>query len=327
MTDLKPTREPDTERKYRINALRIASQTAHHLGLQDSPAPSQILDYFRSKLPQYSPSTVRQYKCGLRAWWESVLKEHGPDPIYEAAIQALDTIHPVTLRSELPPRTSAQKQKSVNFNDLTVLTSYLLGSSGVWAPRTLRFLQAGIATGLRPNEWANTIWLDDTHLRVVNAKATNGRSHGETRIIEVPKDHWLREAVEIHMANIQEFLSPAALKPRMKREPGHDASYYRAETFRDDYYEICRRTLGRACDQLWPSRKKHYSLYSGRHQFAANKKSAAATKKELAYDMGHGSEETARRHYGKKRSGWGNVVKPQPGLAHGLPMKVTKPGG
>jgi integrase len=75
------------------------------------------------------------------------------------------------------------------------------------------------------------------------------------------------------------------------------------DTF-EQYYMRCRKALQRACRQIWPRRESHITLYSGRHQFCANLKAVGRSRAEVAYAMGHGSEETAAAHYGKRRSGW-----------------------
>lgn len=78
----------------------------------------------------------------------------------------------------------------------------------------------------------------------------------------------------------------------------------------EQYYTRCRKALQRACRQLWPKREYHITLYTGRHQFCANLKVAGRSRAEVAYEMAHGSEETAGTHYGKRRSGWRGSLGP-----------------
>ncbi|MGD9889291.1 MAG: integrase family protein [Halothiobacillaceae bacterium] len=60
---------------------------------------------------------------------------------------------------------------------------------------------------------------------------------------------------------------------------------------------------------LWPRRKKKISLYSARHQFAADAKSADLMPEMIAALMGYAVTETHQTHYGKRRFGHGRVMK------------------
>ncbi|MCA8451381.1 hypothetical protein, partial [Burkholderia vietnamiensis] len=51
------------------------------------------------------------------------------------------------------------------------------------------------------------------------------------------------------------------------------------------------------------SRKTYPTLYSARHQFAADAKSSGWTQAEVAALLGHASDDTAARHYARARSG------------------------
>lgn len=125
----------------------------------------------------------------------------------------------------------------------------------------------------------------------MNAKHTNGRAHGISRVVVIDPDHWLSETVPMHMDLLREWLATDG------------------NTF-EQYYTRCRKALQRACRQLWPKREYHITLYTGRHQFCANLKVAGRSRAEVAYDMGHGSEKTAGTHYGKRRSGWRGSLGP-----------------
>ena len=50
--------------------------------------------------------------------------------------------------------------------------------------------------------------------------------------------------------------------------------------------------------------KDKITLYSARHQFAADAKAAGLSKAEIAALMGHRSIETAGEHYGRRSAGW-----------------------
>lgn len=56
------------------------------------------------------------------------------------------------------------------------------------------------------------------------------------------------------------------------------------------------------------ARKNRITLYSGRHQFSANAKKAGVPAIEIAAMMGHGSDETHVKSYGKRRVGKGGFT-------------------
>lgn len=76
----------------------------------------------------------------------------------------------------------------------------------------------------------------------------------------------------------------------------------------EEVYEGCRLALWRATKALWPRRKRRPSLYTGRHQFAADAKSAGLAPEVIAALMGYAVTETHQAHYGKRRSGRGHVA-------------------
>ena len=82
--------------------------------------------------------------------------------------------------------------------------------------------------------------------------------------------------------------------------------------------EISRR-LSTAVSKLWPTRKMKPTLYSGRHQFAANLKAAGYSRAEIAALMGHATDETAGQQYGRKKAG-----RKTGGLAKALASEVEK---
>ncbi len=69
------------------------------------------------------------------------------------------------------------------------------------------------------------------------------------------------------------------------------------------YYRRSARRLKIVVEKLWPSRTMWPTLYTGRHQFAANLKKAGYSRLEIAALMGHATDETAHSHYGKKKAG------------------------
>ena len=159
---------------------------------------------------------------------------------------------------------------------------------------------AGRATGLRPSEWEHAELTEGPAgpiLVVRNAKHTNGRGNGETRRIGLsdivrlatytdsphPNQAW--EAIKTHLANVA----------KEKEKP---------DGFRR-YKKACRNTLYRLTKEAGV---KGVSLYTPRHQFAADAKRANLSRAEVAALMGHASDETATTHYGRRIQGRGEPV-------------------
>lgn len=288
-----PTREPKTEQAYLKRAAELGLAAARYFEMEDAGpvAPITMVNYLISQLPTYRPASVRYNKAAMRCFFEKCIAEGDESGMYTEALAKLEEIHPVTRRKDLAPKTSAGKRKSIPLGDLIKLTESMLATPAFWPPRALRFLQANIAAGLRPGEWPKAEWISDTQIHVTNAKHTNGRAHGVSRIVDVEPDHWLSETVPLHTNLLREWLA------------------IEGNTF-EDYYTNCRKALQRACRKLWPKRESHITLYTGRHQFCANLKAEDESPAAVAYAMGHGSEDTATTHYGKKRYGWKGQYRP-----------------
>lgn len=311
-----PTRTPETLANYARVMETLFRGTFAHLNkipadAYEVPAPSEILDYMDAKIASWRPSTINQYKAAFTCWLEESERTAPGNHEFTAAWARLNEMRPITPKKEIPPRNSAKKQKTIQIGDIADLARAALNSETQWELPAVRFLQASIATGLRPIEWAQAYFQDPETLVVRNAKHTNGRGRGPFRSVTIPKDHWLFDATHEHYSNIQDWAAAGG--------------NYRS------YYVTCRSTLYRLQKKLWPKRAKLYSLYSGRHQFSANLKATDATTTEVAEAMGHKSERTAQKHYARKRSGW--LYRPAPDMANGLnagapyrPTSTTKHG-
>lgn len=250
---------------------------------------------------EWRPSTLRLRRSALSFLFQEELAEVNSDhPEYAAITKDYDEAIGILFlakaprKKDVPPVTSAKKQKMILAKDLEKLGDYIRETNGKWRTRGFRFLLANIVTGLRPVEW-ETVQVDDNQqtgiitLIVTNAKATNGRGNGPTRTLTFESEHE-RNIIRDHLYELTRF-----------REEEPDKPF-------DNFRERAARRLYEACKHLWPQRKNVFSLYTGRHQFAANAKAGGATREEVANLMGHESSFTASKHYGKKRSGWAQAA-------------------
>lgn len=202
-------------------------------------------------------------------------------------------------------RTSSQKKKYIQDDELEQITAALENSRSKYAKTLKGWLHVNCIVGLRPCEWQGTEivkYKGRTSLMVKNAKQTNGRSHGKTRAI--PLDH-LPDGIVSLIIGFSKHMTKLTEEGRY-----------------DDVYQGCRRLLQDLNNRLWKRRKKNITLYSSRHQFSADMKKSGATLTDLAYLMGHYSTDTATSHYGKRRYGK-SVVKPEvdPELTTGIQRK------
>jgi len=191
-------------------------------------------------------------------------------------------------------RTSGQRPKRVDEVALRQVRRYLTGAGGKWDGIIGRWLEVGILTGLRPEEWRDAeLSLQDGEwrLKVRNAKYREPltedrerRAHGEFRhlcLYGISKTQ--RETIAAHIDGIAEYVS-------------NDEVW-------DGFYEKIRKRLSFVMRQAVSDKHKRFTLYSLRHQFASNAKSAGLSLTEIACLMGHAVTKTASSTYGRKRYG------------------------
>jgi len=241
-----------------------------------------FIDWLLSLRNGLRPASWRQYRAAV----VYVLNTRDVDD-HENLIIRLKQSQPSSGSSpqDLPRRTSSHKCKTLLSSDLTVLVDHMLAHRGRWDRLALRWLAYGTLTGLRPVEWefARVAFGNEEYalvLHVKNAKHDALRAHGEER--------------HIHL--------------RMAEESQQDFLAFLSELQSQDFdkaYEGCRLALGRATKALWPRRKNRPTLYSARHQFAADAKSVGLQPEEVAALMGHAVTQTHQQHYGKRRCGRG----------------------
>lgn len=292
MNTMPSTRTAKTEKSYAAKALQICSRAASELGYFSpfSMPPMAIVDHLIERKPTIAKNTWKQYKNALRSHFQNLVNEsEGSAAVeeLEAAIAALDSEQSTgTLKHGT--RTSATKQKHFKRTDLDKFVNYLGANVGrhKFANALRTWLLAARLTGLRPSEWEHA-GLSETGgrkcLKVRNGKATNGRANGEFRTLDLSK----ATATDIE-----------ALQDMMEMLEG----YLREMTF-EQLQECLMHYMKRATRACFERRKRYPTLYSFRHQFAADAKSSGCTQTEVAALLGQASDETAGRHYARAVSG------------------------
>jgi integrase len=253
-----------------------------------------------------SVSTWRQYKSAVIHTGVLLARQH------QATVSDMEATLSLAAEAQSGARpkgraTSANKLKRFPERDLAAILGRLQRSPSQYAPILIPFLHAGLLAGLRPAEWAGAEIIEQPGfafvLKIRNAKDTHDRAHGPYRHLRwriIAKGGC--EAITVTLS----ACGHASAEPR-----GMDA-----------LSKGLQRLLRETCYALWPRRKRGYTLYDCRHDFAARAK-LVYEPAEVAALMGHASDETATRHYGRMQSG-GLASDLDPGLPEPDPAEVAR---
>lgn len=266
------SRTAETERRYDQIAAQIVNRYRRCTGIGWDDDVDRFLDWLATTLrPRLAKRTWWMYRAALKRMFE---RAQLPDAV--ARLCGLSAAC-CPARSQ---NSSAMKCKRLPPDDLAAICEALQSKRSRTAQITAIWLMASAFTGLRPCEWWQSR-LDGRVLVVENAKATNGRGRGAERMLRIEDDDVA--AIVAAMLDV--------------------ASTFEYEAI----YHTCRKHLARTVRKLWPNRRRYPTLYSGRHQFAADAKSVGSLR-DVAALLGHASERTASRHYGRRRYGSGRLA-------------------
>lgn len=293
-----------TESEYLRRAMQLEIRAARFLGLSD-PDPLQVASFTINKQASWTKRTWRLYKASLLFRYGNM-----GTPVAQEACALLRST-PQTPCLTKSSRTSSVRPKKFTDVDLEAVLEQLEESKSPCASILQMWLLHGVVFGLRPHEWGTAtvvflrsadlvrdgasaagIWeVPRPFLRVRNSKATNGRSHGEYRHLE------LVDFPPERVVDLQMFLEIMA----GAYEDGQFSRLMRQ----------CTDVLYRINKSLHPRDKSRWiHLYTLRHRVSSNAK-AALSQVEVATLMGHKSKRTATEHYGRRRSARGGLeIKP-----------------
>lgn len=292
----RPTRNADTLKAYPKRVRTLIQRCRRELGLHphDRLDPRRYVGWLIDDRLTKSRPTWRMYKAASVHFLEQEI-ERDRDPHAEEALELLQSVtSDGCLKST--NRTSGAKLKKFPVRDYRRLMDYLEDHPSPWSAELMRWLSVGMLLGLRPIEWgqAEVIHVDgEPALRVQNAKQTNNRAHGVSRTLLMGGlTDEERHLVTEHVNQATAFA-----------QAGGYAKFYQG----------CAATLARVVRQIWPRRPKRLTLYSLRHQFAADAKASGLATEEIAALMGHAADDTATIHYGRKSAGLEMIrVRPDP---------------
>lgn len=281
-----------TESAYRVRAAQLISRAETACGQKPLTA-LHVAQWLLEQQQHFSKATWRQYRAALvHEWTRGHQVGCGDEVDYAHAIDLLKQMPPPEGRPALR-QTSAQKLKKISENDMIRLLNHVNDHPFRHGLAIMSWLFAGLWTGLRPSEWEHAQLIAPARLQVANAKATQGRAHGSHRIIELTQlTAQEMQIIQFHLEQVRQA----------KNHPGDEQS-----SGFERFYSQCRAGLYEITRALWPTRKRHITLYSARHQFAANAKFTGLSLEQIAALMGHASIDTATMHYGRRSAGQGGI--------------------
>lgn len=256
-----------------------------------------FLSYIHDQANGLCASTRRQYRSALRyhlveekgVVWTEVA---GPDFL-------VGQLNRKEVKLNKGLRTSQLKFKSMPDKAWTELMGYLKTSRSKHARLAYDLLLATRFFGLRPVEWINATLKYDheksrSFLMVQNAKHSDGRAHGETRKIWFDIEGNSEQDEEVYYAVAEVIRVLKACDKKAAKRIIHVRNYLSQVYARHSKFKKYKGN-------------KRITLYSARHQFAADLKKQGLSKDKIAALMGHRSVDTATRAYGRKMFGKGGL--------------------
>ncbi len=290
------SRSTETEKAYAKRGREICVRVANLCGLSPQvPLPPELaVRYLIDQKPSVSKSTWRQNKAALKFHLEELARGTGDNLRARELQGALEILsnEPQTGAMRRGTRTSAIKQKGCGRQDFVKIIRFLRANMDRyrWAESLGVLLGATYLTGLRPCEWgqAHLEELEDGVVLVVrNAKFGEHRAGQMFRRLHLSPDQPIvANAVRALLTHIQDRPGGLAFSEWLRR-----VSLFMTR--------VGRSILGR--------RKRYPSIYSFRHQFAADAKASGVPPEELAALMGHATDATATFHYARRAQGTAGI--------------------
>lgn len=347
-----------TAQTYHLRAVRLwraaAERKARLNGDLEAPAlikPMDVVDYLNWRrlpqpgLPAISESTWYSYRSALL--WDFSRTQQAD---FILACKELESLTEKAKHDPVIAQSTAKRARKggIKAADLKRLIDQLgtMNRKMGWGRRTQYWLQAGIATGLRPGEWEFARWADEQQNLLIapttkvkaspaayarprwSGQAPAGQEDGAAELPfgerpsrPEPPAHLPLRAIPVEPID-RLFVAEHLSSIQQAAEMGCPFAMYQ---------EYCRQTLWRACRQLWGGTKR-YALYQARHQFSANSRGRLSPD-ELAAAMGHTRRSTTARHYADshqahRKSGGVKMQMGQRGQSGQMPPpQAPTPGG
>lgn len=283
---------------YLKKATRLQEAYAYHLASASGKMISEVnivpvglvrWILKRRENQEISAATMRQYRSALKYFY-SLFEDRSA----QEAIRYLDDNKYIKFGAPKKLKTSALKSKGVSVEKHTALLKAIGESNSKVARTAQSWLHYTYIFGLRPTEWkqVKVIKHDDEDspeffLEVINAKSTNGRSHGKTRTFNITK------------LGIEEIEKLRDFVMYLKAHNNNNSF--------DALLSTIRSLIAYTCKKIFPAKAKLISLYSYRHQFSANAKKQYGTE-YVAAMMGHAVTATCLDNYARKNKAEAPIV-------------------
>lgn len=271
-----------------------------------------LFQWIHHLISTLSTNTRRQYKAALTHWLECndiQIDKRFWSELFRSSVTKKE------VQQKYGKRTSAKKAKQMKQEYLEVLEAKLIRSCSKVSDLTLWLLKASQTFGLRPVEWATAEYVVNAErilgVRVKNAKNSQGRSFGEYRTIWLTHFHTelsaeILDAIICGQKIIEHFSETKNSLLDSENEE-QEVDSYQEQVQKE--LKACRALLRQINTRLENSgaikSNQRITLYSARHQFAANAKKSGSMPIEIAAVMGHGALDTNEKYYGRKVNGKG----------------------
>ncbi len=288
--------------------------------------PETLLAEYQAQVSELriSKSTARAFRGACYFWLgeeAQALQDRGESyPAYVAAFAAIAQLSIARLPAKTD-RSSSLRPKEFPQEALRLIEAYAAKRPRAEvAHQLVTFLRANLLLGMRPDEWFGAsgpavrfqVAPDGRYqttatgeLRFIpsmvieNAKTSHGRSNGESREL------FLYGLTDAQFRSIEDCWR--MIGARQEAIPG---------AAKGQVVQKFLQVLNRALKRILTSqgyKGQALTVYCTRHQAVANAKASGMTDKEVAGLFGHGSTQTARRHYGRKLKAWGRTsFRPSP---------------
>lgn len=250
-------------------------------------ADEAVIWCMNNHLPEWSQGTWRMHRCGYRLLLGKLVESGKVTKERAKELNDLMSSSSGKSRKERVKKTSSRRKKNASPEDIEKISSVVKENNSKWGDALIIWLQAAIATGLRPNEWRTaTLKEEDGRiiLRSKNFKRNEVRSYADFREID------LTDSSEESITFVKQQVSivQGMIKNNMM----------------EAYYNGCASLLYWCNKTIWKKRKANITLYTGRHQFSANAKAdKTVSGVERAALMGHKTTKTSTERYGLGRTG------------------------
>lgn len=246
-----------------------------------------ILWCMANHLPDWSQGTWRMHRCGYRLLLVKLVESGKVTKERAKELNEMMSSSSGKSRKERVKKTSSRRKKKASPEDIQKISEVVKDNSSKWGEALIIWLQAAIATGLRPNEWRTATLIEDDNrliLRSKNFKRNEVRSYADFREID------LTDSSEESIGFVKKQVS--IVQGMIKND------------MMESYYNGCASLLYWCNKKIWKKRKANITLYTGRHQFSANAKAdETVSDVERAALMGHKTTKTSTERYGLGRHG------------------------